>query len=174
MSKPRESTSKETKSRDLKGIFVKTVEKIPPDLFGGKNTPPTHPTKRYTSSKSREGQNSTTERTQSLADIQFELTVEQLVSSPQHSGPVIEQLNPLNETTSFPEIQEERAIIPFRKEGIPTFTYPFKTREKSLREPYLKLIPLVYQEIWQMRRKDLEWRTKTDQKMMNKHLDSPS
>ena len=59
MSKPRESTSKETKPRDLKGRFGKNVLKIPPDLFGGKNTPPTHPTKRYTSSKSREGQSST-------------------------------------------------------------------------------------------------------------------
>lgn len=38
MSKPRESTSKEPKPRDLKGRFVKIVEKIPPDLFGGKNT----------------------------------------------------------------------------------------------------------------------------------------
>ena len=77
MSKPRESTSKETKPRDLKGRFVKTVEKIPPDLFGGKNTPPTHLAKRYTSSKSREGQSSTAERTQSPTDIQSKLTMEQ-------------------------------------------------------------------------------------------------
>ena len=47
MSKPRESTSKEPKPRDLKGRFVKIVEKIPLDLFGGKITPPTHPAKRY-------------------------------------------------------------------------------------------------------------------------------
>ena len=33
MSKPRESTSIETKPRDLKGRFVKNVEKIPPDLL---------------------------------------------------------------------------------------------------------------------------------------------
>ena len=102
MSKPSESTSKETKPRDLKGIFVKTVEKIPSDLFGGKNTPPSHPTKRYTHSKYREGHSYTTERNQSTADIQSELTMEQLVSSPQHSGPVIEQLNILEKTTSFP------------------------------------------------------------------------
>ena len=86
MSKPRESTSKETNPRDLKGRFVKTVEKIPPDLFGGKNTPSINPSKRYTSSKSREGQSSTTEKTQSPADIQSELTMEKLVNSPQHSG----------------------------------------------------------------------------------------
>ena len=132
MSKPRESTSKETKPRDLKGRFVKTIEKIPPDLFGGKNTPPTHPTKRYTSSKSREGQISTAERTQSPAEIRSELTMEQLVSSPQHSGLVIEQFNLLEETTSLPEIQEERVVIPVRREGIPAFTYPFKTKENPL------------------------------------------
>ena len=55
MSKPRESTSKESKPRDLKGRFIKIVEKIPSDLFGGKNTSPTNPTKRYINSKSREG-----------------------------------------------------------------------------------------------------------------------
>ena len=54
MSKPRESTSKETKPRDPKGRFVKPVEKIPPNLLGGKNTPPINPSKRYTSSKLRE------------------------------------------------------------------------------------------------------------------------
>ena len=55
MSKPRGSTSKEPKPRDLKGRFTKTFEKIPPDLFGGKNTSPTNPAKRYISNKSREG-----------------------------------------------------------------------------------------------------------------------
>ena len=56
--------------------------------------------------------------------------------SPQHSEPVIEQLNPLEETTSFPQIQEERAIIPIRREEIPAFTYPFKTKENPLRNPF--------------------------------------
>ena len=63
MSKPRESTSKEPNPRDLKGRFVKNVEKIPPDLFGGKNTSPTNPTKRYINNKSREGQSSNVEGT---------------------------------------------------------------------------------------------------------------
>ena len=63
MSKPRESTSKEPKPRDSKGRFTKTIEKIPPDLFGGKNTSPTNPTKRYISNKFREGQSSTAKRT---------------------------------------------------------------------------------------------------------------
>ena len=101
-------------------------------MFGGKNTSPTNPTKRYPSSNYREGQSSTAERTQFTADIQSKITTEQLVSSPQHSGPVIEQLNLLEKTTSFPEIQEEKVVIPVRKEGIPIFTYPFKTRENPL------------------------------------------
>ena len=54
MSKPRGSTSKEPKLRDSKGRFIKTIEKITPDLFGGKNTSPTDPTKRYISNTSRE------------------------------------------------------------------------------------------------------------------------
>ena len=54
MSKPRESTTKEPKPRDSKGRFTKTIEKIPSDLFGGKNTSPTKATKRYIN-KSREG-----------------------------------------------------------------------------------------------------------------------
>ena len=132
MSKPRESTSKEPKPRDSKGRFTKTIEKIPPDLFEGKNTSPSNPTKRYINSKSREGRSSTAERTQFIADIQSEITVEQLGSSPQHSGLVIEQFNLLEETTSFPEIQEEIVVIPIRREGIPTFTYPFKTKENLL------------------------------------------
>ena len=70
MSKPRESTSKETKPRDLKGIFTKTVEKIPPDLFGGNNTYQINPTKRYINNTSREGQSSTVERTQFTIDVQ--------------------------------------------------------------------------------------------------------
>lgn len=98
--------------------------------------PLTNPTKIYTSNKSREGQSSTVERSQITTDIQSEITAEQLVSSPQHSGPVIEQLNPLEKTTSFPEIQEERVVIPVRKEGIPTLTCPFKTRENPLRKPF--------------------------------------
>ena len=64
------------------------------------------------------------------------LLKEQLVSSPQHSGPVIEQLNLSKITTSFPVIQEERVVIPDRKEGIPTFTYPFKTKENPLQKPF--------------------------------------
>ena len=69
MSKPRESTSKEPKPRDSKGRFTKIVEKIPLDLFGGKNTSPTNPAKRYINNKSREGQSSTAKRNQSTADI---------------------------------------------------------------------------------------------------------
>lgn len=55
MSKLRESTSKKPKPRDLKGRFIKNIEKIPLDLFGGKNTSPTNPTKRYINNKYREG-----------------------------------------------------------------------------------------------------------------------
>ena len=70
MSKPRDSTSKEPKPRDSKGRFTKIVEKIPPDLFGGKNTSPINPVERYINNTSREGQSSTTERTQFTTDIQ--------------------------------------------------------------------------------------------------------
>ena len=76
MSKLRECTSKEPKPRDSKGRFTKTIEKIPPDLFGGKNTSTNNLAKRYINSKSRERQSSTTERTQFIADIQSEITVE--------------------------------------------------------------------------------------------------
>ena len=69
MSKSRESTWKEPKLRDSKGRFIKTIEKIPSDLFGGKNTSPTNPAKRYINNKSREGQSSTAKRNQSTADI---------------------------------------------------------------------------------------------------------
>ena len=93
MSKPRESTSKVPKPRDSKGRFTKTIEKIPPDLFGGKNTSPTNLAKRYINNKSKEGQSSIVERTQFTADIQSEIITEQLINSPQHSGPVIEQFN---------------------------------------------------------------------------------
>ena len=102
MSKPRESTSKEPKLRDSKGRFIKTIEKIPLDLFGGKNTSPTDPTKIYISNKSREEHNFAAEKAQFTADLQSEINTEQLVSSPQHSGPVIEQFNPSEKTTSFP------------------------------------------------------------------------
>lgn len=76
MSKLRESTAKEPKPRDSKGRFIKTIEKIPSDLFGGKNTSPTNPAKRYINNTSREGQSSTAERTQFTANIQSKITIE--------------------------------------------------------------------------------------------------
>ena len=69
MSKPRETASKEPKPRDSKGRFTKIVEKIPSDLFGGKNTSPTNLEKRYINNKPREEQSSTAERTQFTANI---------------------------------------------------------------------------------------------------------
>ena len=105
------------------------MEKIPPDLFGGKNTSPTNPTKRNTSNKFREGQSSTAERTQFTTNIQSEINTERLVSSPQHSGPTIEKFNLSEETTIFLEIQKEGDVILVERERMPTFTYPFKTKE---------------------------------------------
>ena len=49
---------------------------------------------------------------------------------------MIEQFNLLQESTSFLGIQEESVVIPVRREGIPTFTYPFKTKENPLRKPF--------------------------------------
>ena len=135
MSKPRGSTSKEPKLRDSKVRFIKTIEKIPPDLFGGKNTSPTDPTKIYISNTSKEGQSSTAERTQFTANKQSEITTEQLLSSPQFSGPAIKQFNLSEETTSFSEIQKERTIIPVERERIPASTYPFKNKENPLQKP---------------------------------------
>ena len=63
------SKSTEFKPKDPKGRFTKTT-KTPLDLFGGKNTPPTNPSKRYTISKPKEGQSSITDRTQSPTEAQ--------------------------------------------------------------------------------------------------------
>ena len=71
MSKPKKSKSNEFKPRDPKGRFTKTTCKITSDLFGGKNTPPTNPYERYTSSKPKEGQIPVTDRTQSPAEAQL-------------------------------------------------------------------------------------------------------
>ena len=62
--------SKKSKPRDPKGRFTKVTDKIPLDLFGGKNTPPTNPSERYASSKSKEGQSSAINRTQSSTEEQ--------------------------------------------------------------------------------------------------------
>ena len=47
MSKPREYKHKETKARDLKGIFINSTSQIPSNLFGSRKTPPTNPAQRY-------------------------------------------------------------------------------------------------------------------------------
>ena len=72
----KKSKSKEFKPRDPKGRFTKTTDKIPLDLFGGKNTPPTNPFERYTSSKPKEGQSFVIDRTQSTTEAQLELTMD--------------------------------------------------------------------------------------------------
>jgi hypothetical protein len=59
----KKSKSIELRPRDLKGRFTKTTN-IPLDLFGGKNTPPTDPSKRYISSTLMEGQSSAINKTQ--------------------------------------------------------------------------------------------------------------
>ena len=64
--------NQETQKEDLQ----KVIEKIPLDLFGGKNTSPTNTTKRYINRKPREGQSSSAERTQFTVDIQYEITTE--------------------------------------------------------------------------------------------------
>ena len=65
----KKSKSIEFRPRDPKGRFTKTT-KIPLDLFGGKNTLPTNPFERYTSSNPKEGQSSIINRTQSSARVQ--------------------------------------------------------------------------------------------------------
>ena len=107
----KKSKSKEFKPRDPKGRFTKTTDKIPSDLFGGKNTPPTNPSKRYTSSKPKEGQNYVTDRTQSLVEAQSKSTVDQIVGSPQEGGTIVEQTNITENTTSFLEIPREETIV---------------------------------------------------------------
>ena len=47
MSKPREQKQKETKPRDPKGRFIKSISKIPSDLFGSRKKPPTNLTQGY-------------------------------------------------------------------------------------------------------------------------------
>ena len=66
--------SKKSKSikfrlRDPKVRFTK-ITKIPLDLFGDKNTPPSYPSKRYMSSRPREGQSSAINKTQVSAEEQ--------------------------------------------------------------------------------------------------------
>ena len=51
----KKSKSKEFKPKDPKGRFIKTTDKIPLDLFGGKTTPPINPSEIYTNSKPKEG-----------------------------------------------------------------------------------------------------------------------
>ena len=139
----KKSKSKEFKPRDPKGRFTKTTDKIPLDLFGGKNTPPTNPSKRYTSSKPKEGQSSVINRTQSPAEAQSELTVDGIVGSPQKGRTIVEQTNMIENTTSFLEIPREEAIVSLEKvqeekiqEGILTPIHPFKTRDNPLIEPF--------------------------------------
>ena len=69
------SKSIEFRPRDPKWRFTKTT-KMPLDLFAGKNTPPTDPSKRYTSSTSREGQSSVINKTQVPAKEQIEFIKE--------------------------------------------------------------------------------------------------
>ena len=93
MSKPKKSKTKEDKPRDSKGRFIKSTSRIPLDLFGGNNTPPTNPTQRYICSGALKGQSSFTYITesQSEVEVQSESTVEQILGSPQESELVIEQ-----------------------------------------------------------------------------------
>ena len=59
----KKSKSIEFRPKDPKGRFTKTT-KIPLDLFGGNNTPPTDPSERYTSGKPKEGWSSAINKTQ--------------------------------------------------------------------------------------------------------------
>ena len=78
------SKSIEFRPTDPKGRFVKTT-KIPLDLFGGKNTPPTDPSKRYLGSTSREGQSSIINKTQVPTKEKVEFIEEQVEESAQDS-----------------------------------------------------------------------------------------
>ena len=65
----KKSKSIDFRPRDPKGRFTKST-KIPLDLFGGKNTPPTNPSERYTSSKPKEGKIYAISKTQVSAEEQ--------------------------------------------------------------------------------------------------------
>ena len=139
----KKSKSKDFKPWDPKERFTKITDKISLDLFGGKNTPPTNPSERYKSSKPKEGQRSVTDRTQSLAEARPKLTVDWIVGSPQESGKVVEQINIIENTTSFLEIPKEESIVSLEKveeekaqEGIPTPIHPFKIKDNPLIEPF--------------------------------------
>ena len=110
----KKSKSIEFRPRDPKGRFTKTT-KIPLDLFGGKNTTPTDASKRYTSSKSKEGHSSAINKTQVSAKEQIELTVDQIVGSSQEGEIVEEQMNIVANTTSFLEIPRKETTISLNK-----------------------------------------------------------
>ena len=103
MIKPKKFKSKEDKPRDSKGRFIKSTSKIPPDFFGGKNTPQTNPTQRYICREAQEGQSPIIDITESQSEgkIQFETTVEQVLGSFQESKLVKEQLIPTKNVTNF-------------------------------------------------------------------------
>ena len=67
MSKPREYKQRESKPRDPKGRFVKYTRKIPSDLFGSRNTPPTNLAQRHIRKELDKEQGSTSR----LTELQF-------------------------------------------------------------------------------------------------------
>ena len=72
MSKPRDLKSKirDFKPRDPKCRFIKSTSKIPSDLYGNKNKPPTNPAQRYVCSESQRGKSSTSKIIESQSIIQ--------------------------------------------------------------------------------------------------------
>ena len=69
--------------------------------------------------------------------------MDQIVGSPQEGGTVVEQINIIENTTSFLEIPREETIVSLEKveeekvqEGIPTPIHPFKTRDNPIIEPF--------------------------------------
>ena len=80
----KKSKSIEFRPRDPKGRFVKTT-KTPLDLFGGRNTPPIDPSRRYLGSQSRERQRSIINKTQVPYQEQVEVIEEQVEESARDS-----------------------------------------------------------------------------------------
>ena len=103
MSKPEKSKSKEDNPRDSKGRFIKSISRIPPDLFGGNNTPSTNQDQRYIRREVSEGQRFVIDITESqlAAKIQFETTKEQIPGCFQESKLVEEQLISTENFTNF-------------------------------------------------------------------------